>query len=53
MAIAQAHEQANAVIKEEDGSIGVTEDQTAHRRCMVDVPEISRLASDYEKSTWS
>ena len=48
MAIDQAHEQANAIIKGEGGAIGVTEDPSALRRWMIAGPEVSRLASDYE-----
>ena len=38
MAIDQAHEQENAVIKGEDGAIGVSEDPSALRRWMVAWP---------------
>ena len=48
MAIDQAHEQENAVIKGEDDAIGVTEDPSALRRWMVAGPEVSRLATEYE-----
>ena len=48
MAIDQAHEQANAVIKGEGGAFGVTEDPSALRRWMVAGPEVSRLATEYE-----
>ena len=48
MAIDQAHEQANAVIKGEGGAIGVTEDPSALRRWMVAGPEVSRLATEFE-----
>ena len=50
MAIDQAHEQANAVIKGEGGAIGVTdftEDPSALRTWMVAGPEVSRLATEY------
>ena len=47
MAIDQAHEQANAVIKGEGGAIGVTEDPSALRRWMVAGPKVSRLATEY------
>ena len=39
MAIDQAHEQNNAVIKGDGGAIGLTEDQTALRRWAVAGPE--------------
>jgi len=48
MAIDQAHEQANAVIKGEGGVIGVTEDPSALRIWMIAGPEVSRLAGEYE-----
>ena len=47
-AIDQEHEQAKAVIKGEGDAIGVTEDPSALRRWMVDGPEVSRLATEYE-----
>ena len=47
MAIDQAHEQENAVIKGEGGAIGVTEDPSALRRWMVAGPEVSRLATEF------
>ena len=47
MAIDQAHEQANAIIKGDGGAIGVTEDPSALRRWMIAGPEVSRQASDY------
>ena len=48
IAIDQAHEQANAVIKGKGGAIGVTEEPSALRRWMVAGPEVSRLATEYE-----
>lgn len=51
MAIDQAHEQANAVIKGDGGAIGVTEDPSALRRWMVAGPEVSRLVSEYEAAS--
>ena len=47
MAIDQAHEHANAVIKGEGGAIGVTEDPSALRRWMEAGPKVSRLATEY------
>ncbi|KAK4304447.1 hypothetical protein Pmani_023602 [Petrolisthes manimaculis] len=49
LAIDQAHEHANAVIKGEGGAIGITEDPSALRRWMVAGPEISHLVNMYEK----
>lgn len=51
IAIDQAHEQANAVIKGDGGVIGITEDPSALRRWMVAGPEISHLVSEYEKAS--
>jgi len=48
LAIDQAHEQANAVIKGDGGAIGVTEDPSALRRWMVAGPEVSHLVAKYE-----
>ena len=48
MAIDQAHEQANAVIKGDGGAIGVTEDPSALRRWMIAGPEVSHLVAQYE-----
>ncbi|CAE1322710.1 unnamed protein product [Acanthosepion pharaonis] len=48
MAIDQAHEQNNAVIKGDGGAVGLTEDPSALRRWMVAGPEISKFVADYE-----
>ena len=48
MAIDQAHEHANAVIKYDGGAIGITEDASALRRWMVAGPEVSCLVVEYE-----
>ena len=48
MALDQAHEQANAIIKADGGAIGLTEDPSALRRWMVAGPEVSRLVAMYE-----
>ena len=48
MAIDQAHEQYNAVIKGDVGAIGLTEDPAALRRWMVAGTEVSRLLAAYE-----
>ena len=48
VAIDQAHEQANAVIKGDGGAIGVTEDPSALRRWMIAGPEVSHLVAQYE-----
>ena len=51
LAIDQAHEQANAVIKGDGGVIGVTEDASALRRWMVAGPEVSHLVEQYEATS--
>ena len=48
MAIDQAHEQNNSIIKGDGGAIGLTEDPAALRRWMVADPEVSRLLAAYE-----
>ena len=48
IAIDQAHEQANAVIKADGGAIGVTEDPSALSRWIIAGPEISQLVAQYE-----
>ena len=48
LAIDQAHEQNNAIIKGDGGAIGLTEDPAALRRWMVAGPEVCRLIAEYE-----
>ena len=48
LAIDQAHEQANAVVKGDGGAIGITEDPSALRRWMISGPEVSQIVSQYE-----
>ena len=48
IAIDQAHEQNNAVIKGDGGAVGLTENSSALRRWMVAGPEVSRLIERYE-----
>ena len=48
MAIDQAHEQNNSIIKGDGGAIGLTEDPAALRRWMVEGPEMSRLLTAYK-----
>ena len=48
LAIDQAHEQNNAVIKGDGGAVGLTEDPGALRRWMVAGPELSSLIVRYE-----
>lgn len=47
IAIDQAHEQNNAIVKGDGGAIGLTEDPAASRRWMVAGPEISRLIGEF------
>ena len=53
IAIDQAHEQNNAIIKGDGGAIGLTEDPAALRRWMVAGPEISKLVANYETASGS
>ena len=49
MAIDQAHEQENTVIKSDGGAaIGISDDVSALWRRMVAVPEVGRLVVEYE-----
>ena len=48
LALDQAHEQANAIIKGDGGAIGLTEDLSALRRWMVAGPMVTHLVSQYE-----
>ena len=50
MTIDQTHEQANAIIKGDGVTIGVTEDPSALRRWMIAGSEVSKLVTDYEAS---
>jgi len=51
MAIDQAHEQANAVIKGDGGAVGIAEDPSALRRWMVAGPAVSQLVAQYEEAS--
>jgi len=53
MAIDQAHEQENAVIKDDGGAVGITEDPSALRRWMVAGPVVSQLVAQYEEASES
>ena len=48
MAIDQAHEQANAIIKGDGGAIGITEDPSALRIWMAAGPLVSHIIANYE-----
>ena len=47
IAIDQAHERNNAVVKDDGGAIGLTEDPSALRRWMVAGPEVCRLVEKF------
>ena len=48
MALDQAHEQLNALVKGDGGAVGLTEHPAALRRWMVAGPEISRMIQEFE-----
>ena len=50
IAIDQAHEQNNAVVKNDGGAIGLTESPSALQRWMVSGPEMAGLINDFETS---
>lgn len=50
IAIDQAHEQNNAVVKDDGGAVGLTESPAALQRWMVSGPEMARLINDFETS---
>ncbi|KAK0062566.1 hypothetical protein Bpfe_008237 [Biomphalaria pfeifferi] len=50
MALDQAHEQNNAIIKGEGGAVGLTENPSALRRWMIGGPEVSKVLQDLELS---
>ena len=53
IALDQAHEQENAVVKGEGGAVGQTENPGALKRWMISGPEIARIVSEFEKTTSS
>ena len=48
IAIDQAHEQNNAIVKGDGGAVGLTENPSALRRWMVSGPEIARVVNEFE-----
>ena len=48
VAIDQAHEQNNAIVKGGGGAVGLTENLSALRRWMVSGPEIARIVNEFE-----
>jgi hypothetical protein len=51
MALDQAHEQENAVVKGEGGAVGLTENPGALKRWMISGPEIARIVKEFETAT--
>ena len=49
IAIDQAHEQNNAVVKGDGGAIGLTENPSALKSCMLYGPEMARLTYEFDK----
>eukprot|EP00794_Sanderia_malayensis_P001481 gene1481-1638_t len=52
IALDQAHEQVNAIVKGEGGAIGLTENPAALRRWMVGGPELARMVKEFENVTF-
>lgn len=50
IAIDQAHEQNNAMVKGECGAVGLTENSNALRQWMLSSPEMARLVNEFEAS---
>ena len=50
LAIDQAHEQNNAVVKDDGGAVGLTECPAALQRWMVSGPEMARVINDFDIS---
>ena len=50
IAIDQAHEQNNGMVKGESGTVSLTKNPSALRRWMTSGPEIARLVSEFEAS---
>ena len=48
MAIDQAHEQNNSLVKGEGGAVGLTESPSALRRWMISGPEIARMVKEFK-----
>ena len=48
IAIDQAHEQNNAMVKGDGGAVGLTENPNALRRWMLSGPEMARLVNEFE-----
>ena len=50
IAIDQAHEQNNGMVKGDGGAVGLTENPSALRRWMISGPEMARLVKEFEAS---
>ena len=48
MAIDQAHEQNNAAVKSDGGTVGLTQNPEELRRWMVAGPEVVRMTAEFE-----
>ena len=51
MALDQAHEQVNALVKGEGGVVELTDNPSALRRWIVAGPKISRIVAEFEDSS--
>ncbi|KAJ8397883.1 hypothetical protein AAFF_G00435720 [Aldrovandia affinis] len=51
IALDQAHEQNNALVKGDGGAVGLMENPAALRRWMVSGPEMARLISEFQATT--
>ena len=49
LAIDQAHDQHNAVVKEDGGAVGLTECPAALQRWIFSDPEMERVTNDFER----
>ncbi len=50
IAIDQAHEQHNAIVKGDGGAVGLTQNPEALKRWMVAGPEMARVTAQFEAS---
>ena len=51
MAHDQVHEQLNAMVKDDGGATGITENEAALQRWMVGGPELARILNEYQNKT--
>ena len=51
IAIDQVHEQNNAIVKGDEGAVGLTENPAALRRWMISGLEAARLITEFEASS--